>query len=111
MANSRSHVFKDVATISAAGSNSQGNSTSVPISPVVAVTTVSASSRGVRLSDAQPGAGQEIHNATAVNVKVYPATGAKIGSGATTAAFTLAANTSAVFRVVSARQWRVVKGA
>lgn len=98
MSNSRSHTLKDIVTVAAAGSNSQANSTVLARRPVTEIVTVSASSRGVRMPATQlPGVNMGMHNATAVNVKVYPATGDKIATGATNAAYTLSANTGKLF--------------
>lgn len=99
--------------IAAAGSNSQAGSTLIS-KRIAVVTTVATSTRGVRLpapaanEQGQYGAYYEVYNATAKTMNVYPATGGNVGTAATNAAATLAANKGARYWAQSATQWRVV---
>lgn len=98
MASSRSHTKKDIVTVAAAGSNSQSGSTVLDRRPNTEIVTVSASSRGVRLpANMSQGEEMALFDATSTAVKVYPATGDKIGTGATNAAYTLSANSTKLF--------------
>jgi hypothetical protein len=114
MASSRNHVLKAMTGIAAAGSNSQSGSTQLGvIHPVKHITTVSTSSRGVRLptiTNTTDSTGLTLFNCTAVNCKVYPATGASIQGGSANAAFTLTANTGSIFQSDGSANWRVIKG-
>lgn len=94
-------------SVSAAGSNSQSGSTAIT-KPITVVTTVATSTRGVRLPTPTVGAYYEVYNGSAKTMNVYPATGAAIGTAATNAAATLAANKGARYWAQSATLWRVV---
>jgi len=112
MANSRSRMQLNVTTVAAAGSNSQANSTLVPKVPVVVVTTVSSTARGIRLpADLPVGAGIQIFNGTGTEVNVYPGVGGWINSLAANAVRAQGANTGCEYRQVSAGRWRVMVGA
>lgn len=96
--------------VQATGSNSQ--SAAAPISaPSVVVVTVSASSRGIRLPAATAGLTELIANAGANDVRVYPASGDRIGANATNASTTLAAGKGGIFFAQDATTWRVILGA
>lgn len=95
----------------AAGSNSQTNATAITKSAVV-VTVVSATTRAVRLPTAATGKRVFINNGATTAVKVYPATGDKIGAGATNAVGTaIAANKGNIYFAQDAVTWRVLTGA
>lgn len=95
----------------AAGSNSQANATAITKSRVV-VTTVSATTRGVRLPTAATGLEVHVLNAGANAVKPYPATGDKIAAGSTNAAGTaIAAAKGNIYLAQDATTWRVITGA
>jgi len=94
----------------AAGSNSQTDSTAITKS-VVVVTTVSATTRGVRLPAAGTGREYRIHNAGGTNVNVYPATNDAIGSGATNAASVLTKGKASIYFAQDAVTWVVMAGA
>lgn len=95
----------------AAGSNSQANALAITKSNVVAVV-VAATTRALRLPAAATGKVVSISNAAALAVKVYPATGDRIGAAATNAVgaaiATMKANT---YRAVDATRWVVEVGA
>lgn len=95
----------------AAGSNSQAGATAITKSRVI-VTTVSATSRAVRLPAAATGREVEVYNVGATGVKVYPATGDKIAAGATNAVGTAIAKNKAVkYFAQDATTWRTLVGA
>ena len=96
--------------LQATGSNSQANA--VPISaPSVVVVKVSASTRGIRLPVAATGLTELINNAGAHSVHIFPASGNRIGVGATNASTTLAAGKGGIFFAQDATTWRVILGA
>lgn len=96
------------ATVAAAGSNSQANSTAIT-RPITVVTTVSSTARGVRLpTPANVGAYYTVYNGSGTTMNVYPATGGKIGTAATNAALTIATNKGQRFWAQTATQWRAV---
>lgn len=99
-------------TIVAAGSNSQANATALT-SYLNVVTTVSATTRAVKLPTAATGLQVAIHNAAATAVKVYPATGDKINAAATNAVGTqtIAQNKGNIYIAQDAVTWRVIAGA
>lgn len=113
-------TFTDLATtglvsstpqlVAAAGTNSQANATAITKS-MVFVTTVSATTRGVRLPAAVTGRQVTITNNIATAVKVYPATGDKIGTGSTNAAVALAASKGNIYVARDAVTWNVIVGA
>jgi hypothetical protein len=95
----------------AAGSNSQANATAITKSAAV-ITTVSATTRGIRLPAAATGLRIEIFNAAATAVKPYPATNDKIGAASTNAAGTaIAAGKGNIYLAQSDSLWRVITGA
>lgn len=95
----------------AAGSNSQANATAITKS-VCIITTVSGTTRAVRLPTAATGRVVEIHNAGATQVKVYPGTGDRISTAATNAVGTAIAKTKGnIYRAQNASTWRVITGA
>jgi len=95
----------------AAGSNSQANATAITKARVV-VTTVSATSRAVRLPAAATGREVEIYNTTATAMKVYPATGDKIMAGSTNAVgVAIAAGKAVKYFALDAVTWRTLIGA
>jgi hypothetical protein len=97
--------------VAAAGSNSQAAATAITKSRVV-VTTVSATSRAVRLPTAATGREVEVYNAAATAVKVYPATNDKIGAASTNAAGTaIAAGKPVKYIAQDATTWRTFIGA
>lgn len=99
------------ATVAAAGSNSQANATALA-SPLNIVTTVSATTRAVRLPAAEAGKVVQIMNAAATAVKVYPATGDKIASASTNAVgAAIAAGKGNIYVGQDAQTWRLLVGA
>lgn len=97
----------------AAGSNSQANATLVTKSEVV-ITTVSATTRAIKLPVWATGLRIEVFNrATANAAKVYPSTGARIGLAATNAlgSAKVAAGSGNIYLASSASRWVVMKGA
>lgn len=108
MANARSHILKDLRSIAAAGTTI-ADATIMPAVPTVAIVTVSASTRGVRLpSGAVPGQEHRILNETAFNVKVWPATGDAVAAAATNANTTVTAQTGDLFVKGAGNRWRVI---
>lgn len=96
------------ASVVAGGSNSQANSTAIT-RPITVVTTVSSTTRGVRLpTPANVGAYYTVYNASATTMNVYPQTNGKLGTAATNAALTVATNKGQRFWAQSATQWRAV---
>lgn len=85
--------------ITAAGTNSQANSTLLTTGNNV-VSTAAANS-GVRLPAGMPGDEVWVYNAGASTMHVYPPSGAAINSGAANAAFDLATTVSGAFKFVS----------
>jgi hypothetical protein len=78
----------------------------------VVITTVSGTTRAVRLPAAATGRVVEVHNAGATQVKIYPATGDRIGTAATNAVGTAIAKTKGnIYRAQNAGTWRVISGA
>lgn len=104
-------VTERVQVAAAAGSNSQANATAITKS-VVVITTVSATTRAVRLPTAATGLKVEIHNAGATQVKVYPATGDRVAAASTNAvaASAIAVGNGSIFRAQNASTWRVLTG-
>jgi len=68
-------------------------------------TTVAASTGAILPSFAQPGDVCRVYNNGANTLSVYPQTGGAINNGATNAAFSVAANKSAQFVMLSATLW------
>lgn len=99
--------------IAAAGSNSQANATAITKSAVI-VTTVSATTRAIRLPTAATGKRVFVNNGAAANaVKVYPGTGDRIGAAATNALGSSkpAAGKGNIYFAQDAGTWRVMAGA
>lgn len=96
--------------VQATGSNSQAQAAPIT-APSVVVTTVDASSRGIRLPAATAGLTELIANAGAHSVHVFPASGDRIGAAATNASTTLAAGKGGIFFAQDATTWRVILGA
>lgn len=92
-------------TLAAAGAT-QGNAAQITGS--VVIVTVTASTQGVKLPAAASGLFVRLHAQPDKGVKVYPATGDKIGSAATNAAVLVAANKGQLYQAVDATTWRVV---
>lgn len=98
-------------TVAAAGSNSQANATPITKSLVI-VTTVSATTRAVRLPTAATGRQVQIQNGAATAVKVYPATGDRIAAAATNAVGTaIATRKGNIYTARDAVTWEVLTGA
>lgn len=98
-------------TVVAAGSNSQTNATAITNSLVI-VATVSATTRAVKLPAAATGRKVEIRNAAGTAVKVYPATGDKIGAAATNAVGAAIATLKGnIYAAKDAVTWLVLTGA
>jgi hypothetical protein len=94
----------------ATGSNSQA--AAAPITtPSAVVVTVSASSRGVRLPAASAGLTELVNNAGANPVRVFPASGDRMGAAATNASIALAPGKGGIFFAQDATTWRVILGA
>jgi hypothetical protein len=94
----------------ATGTNSQA--AAAPITtPSVVVVTVSASSRGVRLPAASAGLTELVNNAGANPVKVFPASGDRIGAAATNASIALAPGKGGIVFAQDATTWRVIHAA
>jgi hypothetical protein len=95
--------------MTATGSNSQ--SAAAPINtPSAVVVTASASSRGVRLPSAAAGLTEMVHNATLSHVRVFPASGDRIGVNVTNDSIGLAPNRGGIFFAQDATTWRVILG-
>jgi hypothetical protein len=95
----------------AAGSNSQANATAIT-KALVMVVTVSATTRAVKLPAAATGLTVQIQNTASTAVKVYPATGDKIGSAATNAVGAAIATLKGnIYTAKDATTWLVVVGA
>lgn len=86
-------------TLTALGST-QGTALALP-SNVNRVTTTAASTGVIIPATAQPGDEYIVTNSGANALLVYPPTGAAIAAGATNAGFSVAANKSAYFVVIS----------
>jgi len=99
--------------VAAAGTNSQTNSTvlSATGGAAVIVTTVSASSRGVRLPTAVAGLRYELFNQGGHIVQVFPATADKIGTASTNASVNVTNNKGAIFLAKDATNWALIVGA
>lgn len=100
------------AVVAAAGSNSQANATELS-SFLNIVTTVSATTRAVKLPTAATGKIVVIHNAAATAVKVYPNTGDKVAAASTNAvaAATIAASKGNIYIAQDTLTWRLITGA
>lgn len=98
--------------VTAAGA-SQGNATAITSLNAIITVATTVSTHGVRLPAASTGIEVEIANAGAFGVKVYPATGCKIGSAVTNAAdtTTLAINKVNRYKAVNTTLWVVQRGA
>lgn len=90
----------------AAGSNSQAGAQGVS-SPVVVITTVSATTRAIRLSGAA-GAIISAYNAAGTTVKVYPPVSGKINALATNANYTLLNVKGAIYVAQTAKLWKAI---
>jgi hypothetical protein len=96
--------------IQATGSNSQA--AAAPISaPSAVVVTVSASTRGIRLPAASAGLTELVNNAGAHTVRVFPASGDRIGAAATNDSIGLEAGKGGIFFAQDTTTWRVILGA
>lgn len=95
----------------AAGSNSQVNATPVTMAQEI-VTLVSATTRAVRLPTAATGKRVWVNNGTTTAVKVYPATGDKIGTAATNAVgAAVGSGKGNIYIAQDAVTWRLLTGA
>lgn len=97
----------NIASVTAAGSNSQANSTLLTNSVTVVTTLSGVTTRGVRLPNfPQPGTRVQVINATTTNMKVYPGTSGKLALAATiNANVSLAALKSKAWLATTDRQW------
>jgi hypothetical protein len=95
--------------ILAAAGTSQGTATA--ITKAIVIVTVTASTQGVKLPTAATGKMVRVMVPGTVGVKVYPATGDKISTGATNAAVALAADKANLYVAKDAITWAVMKGA
>lgn len=89
-------------TVSAAGST-QGDATA--LTKTYNIVTTASANQGIKLPDCAAGLETLILNETSATIKVYPATGEAIDSGATNAAISLAPATSLRLVGVSATKW------
>jgi hypothetical protein len=89
-------------TVSAAGST-QGDATA--LTKTYNIVTTASANQGIKLPDCAAGLETLILNETSATIKVYPATGETIDSGATNAAISLAPSTSLRLVGVSATKW------
>ena len=97
--------------ITAAGAT-QGNAAVITGSKAVITVATTASTHGVKLPVAVTGLEVEVANAATFGVKVYPATGDKIGAASTNAADTvLAVNKTNRYIAVNTTLWVVQRGA
>jgi hypothetical protein len=97
--------------VTAAGAT-QGNATVITGSKAVITVATTASTHGVKLPVAVTGLEVEVANAATFGVKVYPATGDKIGAASTNAADTvLAINKTNRYIGVNTTLWVVQRGA
>lgn len=96
--------------LAAAGSNSQANAGAITSSLVI-VTTVSATTRGVRLPTAATGLMVQIMNDAATTVKVYPATNGSIGAASTNGNTTIATRKGTTFVARNTTHWIAQAGA
>lgn len=95
--------------IAAAGA-SQGDATAIT-SQKVLVVTVTVSTEGIRLPAAATGIQVLVANGAGKGVKIYPATGDKIGAAATNAADTLlVTNKANLYQAVNTLLWVVLRG-
>lgn len=102
---------RGVQLAAAAGSNSQANATPITKSLVV-ITTVSATTRAVRLPSAATGLQVQVQNGASTAVKIYPATGDRIAAAATNAVGTaIAARKGNIYTARDATTWEVMTGA
>ena len=69
------------------------------------IVTTATSGQGVILYAGMPGDDQLVFNATGVDIKVYPPSGAKVNQLAANAGFALAPYTGVVCKCVSSTQW------
>ena len=97
-------------TVAAAGA-SQGNATAIGASVTDIIVTVTASTQGVKLPTAAAGKRVNVWPDPAIGVKLYPATGALIGTASTNAALAVVKNKPVQLIGVSATKWRVMAGA
>lgn len=95
-------------TLAAAGAT-QGNAAQITGKRVIV--TVTASTQGIKLPVGVAGLEVEVYAAPTVGVKVYPASGARIGASSTNASVTLAAAKASKYVAISATSWRVLTGA
>lgn len=100
------------AIVAAAGSNSQANATELSKFLNI-VTTVSATTRAVKLPTAATGKMVAIFNGASTAVKVYPNTGDKVASASTNAvaAATIGAGKGNIYVAQDTLTWRLMTGA
>lgn len=104
-------LTRGVQRATAAGSNSQANATPITKSMVM-VATVSATTRAVRLPAAATGKQVHIQNCAGTGVKVYPATGDRIGAAATNAVgAAIIKRKGSIYTAQDATTWEVLVGA
>lgn len=90
----------------AAGSNSQANSTLITKS-VAIIATVSATTRGVRLPSAATGLTVRVMNNGATSARVWPFSGDRIAAAATNASTTLAKQVGRLYIAQNANTWAI----
>lgn len=97
-------------TVTAAGSNSQANSTLLSTIITIVVSLSAITTRGVRLPNLpRPGRIAQVINLQTTNLKVYPGTSAKLGQGASANAnVSLAALKTKTWIATSALQWVLI---
>ncbi len=96
--------------VAAAGSNSQSGANAITNS-VAIITTVSATTRAVRLPAAATGKKVQLFNDATTTVKVYPGTGGSIGATSTNGAATIATRKGTVFFARNTTHWIAMAGA
>ena len=97
-----SSTLSTTAAVTATGTNQGG---AVALTTTYNIVTSATANQGVKLPDCAAGLESLILNDTAVNVKVYPATGETIDGGASNAAVDLAPGHSLKLIGVSATKW------
>jgi hypothetical protein len=100
---SNSFVIKSVGTTITATGSTQGTAT--PLDKSVNVISSAATGTGVVLPTATAGMSIYITNSSANTVKVYPASGASINTGATNASVDLSSNVTVQLIAPTATQW------
>ncbi len=97
-----SSTLSTSATVSAAGSDQAG---ATALTKSYNIVTTATANQGVKLPDCAAGLESFLLNDTAVNVKIYPATGESIDGGSANAAVDLAPGHSLKLVGVSATKW------